>query len=412
MRKTIIVDKEHPITDGYYKYTKFVNTKNTQGKEILVEQETYEHYLQLNKFLKDKGIEIDIARGHLLQEKYERTDDMNTGLSLVIDCNADISKYLTDFGFIKRFPKKNNYIRYTGKFIAKRLEESKMTLEDYVENYSALIVARKEYGMTSYDVVQEISQLFGIKRVGHTGTLDPMAEGVLIIAIGKATKIVELLTAKEKEYIAKVKLGIRTDTRDTEGNIIEEKEVPDNLPIEEVLKSFKKTYLQEVPIYSAVKVKGKKLYEYSREEKEVELPKKEVTIKEIKLLEKNKDTFSFQTLVSKGTYIRSLIDDIGLSLGTFATMTNLIRTKQGKVTLEDASTLDQIRNYQFKIYRIEDVLEYPKIEIEETYLKAIRNGQRLDNIWNIKDKVMFTYKKKLLGIYEVDGTELKVWKNF
>ncbi|MBQ8132651.1 MAG: tRNA pseudouridine(55) synthase TruB [Bacilli bacterium] len=287
-----------------------------------------------------------------------------------------------------------------------------MTLEDYVENYSALIVARKEYGMTSYDVVQEISQLFGIKRVGHTGTLDPMAEGVLIIAIGKATKIVELLTAKEKEYIAKVKLGIRTDTRDTEGNIIEEKEVPDNLPIEEVLKSFKKTYLQEVPIYSAVKVKGKKLYEYAREEKEVELPKKEVTIKEIKLLEKNKDTFSFQTLVSKGTYIRSLIDDIGLSLGTFATMTNLIRTKQGKVTLEDASTLDQIRNDQFKIYRIEDVLEYPKIEIEETYLKAIRNGQRLDNIWNIKDKVMFTYKKKLLGIYEVDGTELKVWKNF
>ena len=412
MRKTIIVDKEHPITDGYYKYTKFVNTKNTQGKEILVEQETYEHYLQLKKFLKDKGIEIDIARGHLLQEKNERTDDMNTGLSLVIDCNADISKYLTDFGFIKRFPKKNNYIRYTGKFIAKRLEESKMTLEDYVENYSALIVARKEYGMTSYDVVQEISQLFGIKRVGHTGTLDPMAEGVLIIAIGKATKIVELLTAKEKEYIAKVKLGIRTDTRDTEGNIIEEKEVPDNLPIEEVLKSFKKTYLQEVPIYSAVKVKGKKLYEYAREEKEVELPKKEVTIKEIKLLEKNKDTFSFQTLVSKGTYIRSLIDDIGLSLGTFATMTNLIRTKQGKVTLEDASTLDQIRNDQFKIYRIEDVLEYPKIEIEETYLKAIRNGQRLDNIWNIKDKVMFTYKKKLLGIYEVDGTELKVWKNF
>ena len=407
MRKTIIVDKNHPIKDNYYKKTSFINTTTIHGKEILVE-----HYIELKEFLKKKNIEIEITRGHQLQTNNERTDDIDTGLSLEIKCKEDISKDLKEFGFIQRYPNKKNYIRYTGKFIAEKLAESNLTLEEYVENYSAIVVVKKEAGMTSFDVVNKISHIFGIRRVGHTGTLDPMAEGVLIVAVGKATKIVELLTAKEKEYVAGVKLGIRTDTRDTEGTVLEEKEVPKNLPVEKVLKSFQKTYLQEVPIYSAVKVDGKKLYEYAREEKKVELPKKEVTIKEIELLEKTEDTFTFRSLVSKGTYIRSLIDDIGLSLGTYATMTSLLRTKQGKIKLEDASTLEEISENHYKRYKIEEVLDYPKIEIKEDLLHAIKNGQRIDNYWNIKEKVMFLYKKKLLGIYEVDGTELKVWKNF
>ena len=157
-----------------------------------------------------------------------------------------------------------------------------------------VLVVNKEKGMTSFDVVNKISRILEMRKVGHTGTLDPMAEGVLIVCVGKATKIVELLTAEDKEYIAEAKLGIDTDTYDSEGTILKETEVPDNLPIEEGISSFQKTYLQEVPIYSAVKVNGKKLYEYAREGKQVECPKREVTIKEIELLSKTKDSFKFR----------------------------------------------------------------------------------------------------------------------
>ena len=153
---------------------------------------------------------------------------------------------------------------------------------------NGVIVVNKEKGMTSFDVVHEIKKIFHTKKVGHTGTLDPLAEGVLIVCIGNATKIVELLTANDKEYIAEAKLGIKTDTLDTEGEIIDKKDFNIDL-LEDTINSFKKTYLQEVPIYSAVKVNGKKLYEYARKGIEVELPKKEVTIKEIELLSSNNE---------------------------------------------------------------------------------------------------------------------------
>jgi tRNA pseudouridine55 synthase len=267
--------------------------------------------------------------------------------------------------------------------------------------------------MTSFDVVNEISHLFGIKKVGHTGTLDPMAEGILIICIGKATKIVELLTAKDKEYVAGVKLGIKTDSYDITGNILDTKEVKDIENLEEVILSYKKTYLQEVPIYSAVKVDGKKLYEYARNNKEVELPKKEVTIKEIELLEKDKDTFIIKTLVSKGTYIRSLINDIGNSLNIYATMTSLNRTKQGKVTINDSYKLNDIKSNNFKYYKIEEVLEYPIIKVDEDLEFKIKNGVKIKNTFEIENKVLFVNENnKLLGIYEKNNEELKVWKNF
>ena len=277
---------------------------------------------------------------------------------------------------------------------------------------NGVIVVNKEKGMTSFDVVHEIKKIFHTKKVGHTGTLDPLAEGVLIVCIGNATKIVELLTANDKEYIAEAKLGIKTDTLDTEGEIIDKKDFNIDL-LEDTINSFKKTYLQEVPIYSAVKVNGKKLYEYARKGIEVELPKKEVTIKEIELLSSNNDTFKFRCLVSKGCYIRSLINDIATSMNTHATMTSLVRTKQGKTTINDAYTLDDIRNNNYKLYEINEVLDYPVIEIDEILEKKIHNGVKIDNTFNIKDKVIFKNKNnKLLGIYELDNSKLKVWKNF
>ena len=280
------------------------------------------------------------------------------------------------------------------------------------DSMNGVIVVNKEKGMTSFDVVHEIKKIFHTNKVGHTGTLDPLAEGVLIVCIGNATKIVELLTAEDKEYIAEAKLGIKTDTLDTEGEVIDKKEFNINI-LEDTLNSYKKTYLQEVPIYSAVKVNGKKLYEYARKGIEVELPKKEVTIKEIELLSTSNDTFRFKCLVTKGCYIRSLINDIANSMNTYATMTSLIRTKQGKTTINESYTLDDIRNGNYKLYRIDEVLDYPVIEVNELLEKKIHNGVKIDNTFNIKDKVIFKNKNnKLLGIYELDNNKLKVWKNF
>ncbi len=276
-----------------------------------------------------------------------------------------------------------------------------------------VLVVNKEKGMTSFDVVNKISRILEMRKVGHTGTLDPMAEGVLIVCLGKATKIVELLTAEDKEYIADAKLGIDTDTYDSEGTILKEVEVPDNLPIEEVVNSYQKTYLQEVPIYSAVKVNGKKLYEYAREGKQVECPKREVTIKEIELLSKTKDSFKFRVHVTKGCYIRSLIHDIGNTLGVPAIMTSLTRTKQGTVSIEEAYTLEEIQKGNYHLYKVEEVLDYPKIIVSKELEFKIKNGVRVPNEWNVKEKCMFLNEENnLLGIYEVENQELKVWKNF
>ena len=421
MNKAILVNKENKIKDSFYKYLELVEIDNN----IKVEKETYENYLKLKEYLKENNIEISINKAYIDREIEE--SEFNTALALSIEMDSnyynELHNILHKFGFILRYPKEKEnitgyeynptHIRYVGNVISKIIYENSWTLEEYLNEFSGVIVVNKEKDMTSFDVVNEISHLFGIKKVGHTGTLDPMAEGILIICIGKATKIVELLTVKDKEYVAGVKLGIKTDSYDITGNILDTKEVKDIENLEEVILSYKKTYLQEVPIYSAVKVDGKKLYEYARNNKEVELPKKEVTIKEIELLEKDKDTFIIKTLVSKGTYIRSLINDIGNSLNTYATMTSLNRTKQGKVTINDSYKLNDIKSNNYKYYKIEEVLEYPIIRVDEDLEFKIKNGVKIKNTFEIENKVLFVNKNnKLLGIYEKNNEELKVWKNF
>ena len=421
MNKAILVNKENKIKDSFYKYLELVEIDNN----LKAEKETYENYLKLKEYLKENNIEISINKAYIDREIEESEFNTALALSIEIDLNYynELHNILHKFGFILRYPKEKEnitgyeynptHIRYVGNVISKIIYENSWTLEEYLNEFSGVIVVNKEKDMTSFDVVNEISHLFGIKKVGHTGTLDPMAEGILIICIGKATKIVELLTAKDKEYIAGVKLGIKTDSYDITGNILDTKEVKDIENLEEVILSYKKTYLQEVPIYSAVKVDGKKLYEYARNNKEVELPKKEVTIKKIELLEKDKDTFIIKTLVSKGTYIRSLINDIGNSLNTYATMTSLNRTKQGKVTINDSYKLNDIKSNNYKYYKIEEVLEYPIIKVDEDLEFKIKNGVKIKNTFEIENKVLFVNKNnKLLGIYEKNNEELKVWKNF
>ena len=277
---------------------------------------------------------------------------------------------------------------------------------------NGLLLVNKEKGPTSSDVVIKVRKLLNIKKVGHTGTLDPMAEGLLVLTVGNATRIQELITEKDKEYIATMKLGIKTDTYDTEGKILDQKEVPNNLNIEEVLNSYIKKYNQEVPIYSSIKVNGKKLYEYARENIEIELPKREVEIKDIKLLSINNNEVTFKCLVSKGTYIRSLINDIGKTLGTYATMTKLIRTKIDNFSLDNSYTLDDIEKGNYKLISIEELLDYPKIEIDDNLYKKISNGVVLDNTYNIKDKVFFIYNSNVKAIYYNDNNKLKVYRVF
>lgn len=460
MKYTVLVNKSNKLKDTFLNKINLITTKNELNEEIKIEEETYNNFLLLKDYLKELNIYIDIDDSYRSIEKQEELynyylknngqaycdnyvaipsfSEHHTGLAIdlmlkinneflredmdqfkYIDTFEEIHKHLYKYGFILRYPKDKEsitgysyepwHIRYVGELPAKIIYENNLTLEEYLTTFGTVLYINKPKGVTSFDVVNSISKKFGIKRVGHTGTLDPLATGVLIVTVGTACKVVELLTSKDKEYIAEVVLGYSTDTLDIEGKVLEKKEVPSNINIEEVLNSFKKTYLQEVPIYSAVKVDGKKLYEYARENKKVELPKKCVTIKEIELLEKNNDSFKFRCLVTKGCYIRSLIRDIAIELNTLATMTDLVRTKQGNISIEETDYIDS----EFTLHTIADSLNYDIIEVDNLLENKITNGMKIKNDFNIKDKVIFINKnKKLLGIYEVEDNNLKVWKNF
>lgn len=284
-----------------------------------------------------------------------------------------------------------------------------------------IVLINKEKNCTSRDVVNQVSKILKTKKIGHTGTLDPIATGVLVLCIGKATKLVEVITSYDKEYEAEVILGIKTDTKDITGKILkEEKAIISKENIEKCLKQMIGTYNQTVPIYSAVKINGKKLYEYARNNEEIELPKRKVTIKELKLIsdityEKEKTKFKIKCHVSKGTYIRSLIEDIATNLNTIGTMENLKRTKQGNFQIASANTIQDIENNKFKIYSIEEILEkFYKIEMTDDLYFKIKNGSIIKNNYN-HDIVAFTKNDKVIALYKEyskDKTLLKPWKMF
>ena len=266
-----------------------------------------------------------------------------------------------------------------------------------------ILIINKEKDMTSRDVVDLAVKKLNTKKIGHTGTLDPLAEGVLVLAVNKGLKLVDDITSLDKEYIAEVTLGIKTDTYDITGTVLEEKEEHINKEdLIKVLNSFIGKYTMQVPIYSAVKVNGKKLYEYARNNEKVELPIKEVYINSIELLDFNDNKFTFKCNVSKGTYIRSLINDICNKLNVIGTMSNLKRTKQGKFLLEDSIDIKDIS--EDKIIPIEQVLDIPTIEVDDFLYNKIKNGNKLENRYNYP-KIVFTYNNKLIGIYIPDPKE-------
>lgn len=279
-----------------------------------------------------------------------------------------------------------------------------------------IIVINKPKGITSRDVVNKVCKILNTKKVGHTGTLDPIATGVLVICVGKSTKLVEVLTSNDKEYIAEVKLGILTDTLDTEGNILkEEKTIINKEDLINVLDSFIGEYMQEVPMYSAVKINGKKLYEYARNNEKIDLPKRKVCIKNIELLEFNSDLYKFKVSVSKGTYIRSLIKDINDKLGIIGVMSNLKRIRQGKFDINNSYTLEDIENNNYKPLSITDVLKDENcVIIEDNLFNIVKNGGLIDNVYN-SDFVTFIYNNEVVAIYQEydkDSSKMKPYKMF
>ena len=269
----------------------------------------------------------------------------------------------------------------------------------------------KEKNMTSRDVVNIISKHLHNKKVGHTGTLDPLATGVLLVCTDRDTKLVDILTSKTKEYIATMRLGIQTDTGDITGNIIKKASFRVNKEqIIQTLNSFLGQSTQTVPIYSAVKINGKKLYEYARNGKEVTLPTREITVSNIELLDFHDNLIKFKVTVSKGTYIRSLIEDIAKKLETVATMEDLVRTKQGSYKIEDSYTLDDIKNDNYKSIPLKTVLQdYPSYELNANEYFKVKNGSKMS--LNLDDKIVtLLYNNKPIALYKKENDIYRVYK--
>ncbi len=279
---------------------------------------------------------------------------------------------------------------------------------------NGILVINKPKDYTSRDVVNKVSKLLNTKKIGHTGTLDPIATGLLVLTIGKATKISELITDYEKEYIATFKLGIETDTLDVTGNIINSSDNKvEKKEIENVINKYIGNITQEVPKYSAIKVNGKKLYEYARNNIDIELPKREITIYEIELLDVSEE-IKIRCLVSKGTYIRSLIRDIGRDLNTYATMTSLVRTKQGAFNLNDSYTIEDIINNNYKIISINDYFkDNSTIHLDDETYNRVINGNKIENKYGVDNQYLYMYhNSELIAIYIIDEKDNTIIKPF
>ena len=459
MNYKILINKDNPYDKK--DFSNFLLVKVDEG--VVLEKRTFRAYLDLKKRLEKDNIYIKVVSGYRSEEdqnkerekyienfgieyanKYvalpgisEHHSGLCFDIALIIDGKeikeedyinnyheifAKIIELLPLYGLILRYPLGKEKItgynyepwhyRYVGKSTASIIMNKGLTLEEYdrLYNRSGVLLVNKPKGLTSRDVVNKVSLIFDTKKVGHNGTLDPLASGLLVITINKATKINELLTCEDKEYIAEVKVGILTDTLDLEGKVLDKKDEKITKEMLDVLfKKFPRKYLQTVPKYSAVKVNGKKLYEYARSDKEVVLPKREVVIKELELLDFTDTSFKFRCVVSKGTYIRSLIKDMGEFLGLYFTMSNLKRTRQGKFLLDNSFDIDNV-TISSNLISIRDALDIPFREIKDNDYKKIINGASINNNYNVLDKVLFVNNNSDIAIYKEENGNLKCFK--
>lgn len=268
---------------------------------------------------------------------------------------------------------------------------------------NGVILINKQKGISSFGVVAKVRKILNIKKVGHSGTLDPEAEGLLPILVGNGTKISKYLIEHDKIYIAKLKLGIKTDTADSEGNILEKK----NFKLDKnnvnkynnIFKTFLGKSKQIPPMYSAIKVNGKKLYEYAREGKEIKIKERDIEIYNIDILSINYDEneIEFSVSCSKGTYIRTLCEDIAKSLGTIGYMSSLKRTKINDFKIEDSITLDELEKNKDDILYLKEKF----ISVEEIFKnksEIILNDRKKDLFLN-GVKLTFKLENDLYRVY-------------
>lgn len=277
-----------------------------------------------------------------------------------------------------------------------------------------IIVVNKPKGITSFDVIRKLKKILKTKKIGHTGTLDPLATGVMLVCVGKATKLASDLEAKDKIYIADFDIGYATDTYDIEGKKIAENIIEvskENL--KQSIKKFIGNIKQIPPMYSAIKIDGNKLYHLARKGIEVERPERDVTIEYINLLDFKDNKVKIETKVSKGCYIRSLIYDIGQDLGTYATMTALQRKQVGDYSLENSYSLEQIEKMIFNndfnfLKTIEEIFSYDKYSLQtEKELTLYKNGNTVkikENLENKRYRIYF--QNEFVGLANIENNNL------
>ena len=285
---------------------------------------------------------------------------------------------------------------------------------------NGILIINKEKGCTSHDIVYKVKKIFN-EKVGHTGTLDPLAEGVLPILIGKGTLCSKYLINHDKKYVVNLALGQKTETADLEGKIIEEKKIPDKSltqsKIEKVLKSFIGKQQQMPPIYSAIKVNGKKLYEYARKGQNVEIKPREIEIYDIKLMniDAQKKQIQYEVFCGKGTYIRSLCEDIAEKLETVGYMESLKRIQVGDFKIEESSKIQELEEnkedtkyLESKIISVEEIFKNKeKIKLDDKKMQLFLNGVKItqnqeNDIYRIYDK-----NEKFIGIGIIQDKLLK-----
>lgn len=275
-----------------------------------------------------------------------------------------------------------------------------------------IVVVNKPKGWSSFDVVKKIKRLFNTSKVGHLGTLDPMAEGVLPVAIGKATKLFDLYLKKQKVYIAEMEFGYETDTLDAEGEIIQTtNNIPTPEQLTETLTEFIGKTMQTPPKYSAVKINGKRAYLLARENKEFEIGSKEITISSLELLELISPTkFKIAINCGAGTYIRSLVRDIAYKLGSVATMTKLVRVQSGNFSINDARTIAEIENNPKNalIPTAKALENIPRIELKSDCLNKLINGIKVRVEGENRGPICVYVGEALFGIGEIENNFLKI----
>jgi tRNA pseudouridine55 synthase len=276
---------------------------------------------------------------------------------------------------------------------------------------NGILLINKEKGMTSFEVVEKIKQKFNIQKVGHSGTLDPLGKGLLIILINKATKINSYISYP-KEYLIEIKFGMATDTDDLEGKIIKETPVPENLEqrLLQVLPEFTGEIMQVPPKYSAIKKNGEKLYELARTGVEFEVQPKKVNIYNINLLGATNNTATLLVTCSTGTYMRSLARDIGEKIGSAAVLSDLTRTKIGNFSVEKSLKLEEIKSIENNLISIKDALyELPEVVINEKQYEFVKNGNSitLENCFTT-GIVKLIFKNEVVAIASIWNGVVKI----